>query len=427
MEAKSVSAFNDLNNLAIFRAENTGGANSNLEIFQKEYLLDKSLVEGGASAVTLAEEKLWSQPLSDVYIYGLKLSYKWQNLKKYLLGLTDQNWQVWTDWYEDRLNGMPLIKEIHIGKDPLNDLYGRTTLPDNNWVTPHEVNSKIVHVIEDYWRDNLSTQNPMADTFSIDENGTINSTTPSTGTSLRDSVLQRQWYDEMRLNVIETLEVSSNKLGYAEKPLNKLKDALPVNIRDAKIPLLWPRANDLRRILARYEQSEKDEIDHYRLDADVADNIRGIVELYNNLRISDPRLLACDTRAISPSDAVEKHKSLMAIQPMIMEIIAQCEVDPLATDSLERIAETGTNSEEIQLHNEIMGRLEIEQNTISAQNFIRSLLVWVRNNKKEAAAEFVVGVTLIEIVARYIPEILEFVSKIGGGLLLVTELLLKSL
>jgi len=133
----AVAAFSAADTVAI--AATLAGTN-----IYRAYSVDRDFIEAGGNAQALSEIPLW--PYSEM---PEVLHTKWQALKSYLLNL-NQDWDVWTDWYEDRLAGKPLIKSIEIG-DPENGHYRRATFPPKAYENPAEVNAKIKTVIEDYW------------------------------------------------------------------------------------------------------------------------------------------------------------------------------------------------------------------------------------------------------------------------------------
>jgi len=82
----------------------------------------------------------------------------WQSLKSQLLGL-NQNWRVWTDWYEDRLRGgVALIEAIEIG-NPENGDYGRVTFPKDWYTDPAKLNAALKDKIDKYWAGQSQSQN----------------------------------------------------------------------------------------------------------------------------------------------------------------------------------------------------------------------------------------------------------------------------
>ncbi|WP_167730257.1 hypothetical protein [Terasakiella sp. SH-1] len=106
----------------------------------EEIHLDIAAIETGATVEQLMERPLWGKMPDDVKEH-------WQELKQALLGL-DENWQVWTQWYEDRLisgpkpNGRPVYYPLE--KE-------RVLIPDEDWEKgPAHVNGLIARIEERY-------------------------------------------------------------------------------------------------------------------------------------------------------------------------------------------------------------------------------------------------------------------------------------
>jgi len=96
---------------------------------------DIKVLEGGHNAVKLAGNKLWPgrRPA--------EINKLWAAMKKYLLA-QDQDWEVWTNWYDARLAGKPTIKNLEIGRTKITDLF---------WDQgPAVVNAEIKRLIEEY-------------------------------------------------------------------------------------------------------------------------------------------------------------------------------------------------------------------------------------------------------------------------------------
>lgn len=72
-------------------------------------ICDANAIKDGCSLTDLSSRALWAQGLPSA------ISKQWNDLKAYLLSL-DENWEVWTEWYEDRLagsrSGRTLIMEL---------------------------------------------------------------------------------------------------------------------------------------------------------------------------------------------------------------------------------------------------------------------------------------------------------------------------
>ena len=125
-----------------------------------EYNLDHDFISSGKPAKDLAKIALWGNQTT---IYD-NLTQNWTDLKSYLLA-QDENWWVWTQWYEDRLRGntqqpftLPFVKDVEIGVDFEKGQYGRCTLPEKIYEDPSKANAAIAGIIEDYWERQKSVQ-----------------------------------------------------------------------------------------------------------------------------------------------------------------------------------------------------------------------------------------------------------------------------
>jgi hypothetical protein len=98
--------------------------------------LDATRVEEGAAASDIAGLSLWPQPQS---LPG-RLRFLWEGLHAELL-VAKQDWDVWTDWYEARLRGDPVMENLEIA---------RATIRDEIWNQgPAVVNAEIRRLIEE--------------------------------------------------------------------------------------------------------------------------------------------------------------------------------------------------------------------------------------------------------------------------------------
>jgi hypothetical protein len=105
---------------------------------------DASLIEDGKNptqrrscAVDLAGAAIWQ-----LYNIPASLSAAWAELKGVLLE-AQEGWEVWTDWYEDRL----------VGRSSLGEAFdiALATLPDDLWKRgPAAVNGRIKELIAEY-------------------------------------------------------------------------------------------------------------------------------------------------------------------------------------------------------------------------------------------------------------------------------------
>lgn len=113
---------------------------------------DTALLEQGHGTLTLGTSPLWHGAVPE------GIARPWKRLRALLLDL-DQNWQVWVDWYEDRLNGpagrapieqleldrvlVPKDEDWKLGAAHVNDIlakleakYRPTEIPDDDPTAP---------------------------------------------------------------------------------------------------------------------------------------------------------------------------------------------------------------------------------------------------------------------------------------------------
>ena len=367
---------------------------------------DMSFIEDGGTAQALSQQPLWNQANDDFDVarYGYKLNMPnelfsdWQNLKSYLIGL-NENWEVWSDWYEDRLRGgVPLIQTLEIS-DPENGDYGRATFPDVWYKDPAKLNAALKEKIDDYWaeQDQLLAQDTTAEIFDRNENGQIDIKTQQMGEGLYISSAQQEWYNSLREAVEEAL-AAGQQLGSVKKPLEKVQQALPEDMGQARVAKLWPRMNKIRRLLKKHEKATaSEEFSLDKIDEDVAIDLEGVVGTYNNLRIGDPHLIAADDNALSPQDTDELKSTADTINPIIIEAIEENIVTEKAAEVL---SETQENFSEIDVQNSVMGRAQLTQDGKTQKNFIRSLV----KNARDAGAFIAVGrgaIDLVKFIAKH--------------------------
>jgi hypothetical protein len=97
--------------------------------------IDATRLEEGVTASIIASSPLWPQPQS----LPDRLRFLWEGLQAELL-VAKQGWEVWTDWYEARLRGDPVMENLEIG---------RATISNEIWNRgPAQVNAEIKGLIE---------------------------------------------------------------------------------------------------------------------------------------------------------------------------------------------------------------------------------------------------------------------------------------
>lgn len=107
-------------------------------------LSDREHIEAGGSAASLAVKPLWhAEPVPK------ELASSWNRLRTQLLK-RDEGWDVWSDWYDARLQGSPANVDLEVA---------RVTLPENLWDQgPAAVNARIRELIDKHELKNIAAE-----------------------------------------------------------------------------------------------------------------------------------------------------------------------------------------------------------------------------------------------------------------------------
>lgn len=106
-----------------------------LELFFEALATDAKLLDQRVSTVVLANSQLWPRQIPG------QVNSNWGELRFTLLD-ADENWEVWINWYEERLSGETENPDVEIA---------RVRIDESIWKQePSEVNAYIRKVLEDH-------------------------------------------------------------------------------------------------------------------------------------------------------------------------------------------------------------------------------------------------------------------------------------
>lgn len=278
------------------------------------------------------------------------------------------------------------------------------------------MNPKLKEILERFEQpDTLPKQDPLGETFDLDEQGRITIASPHTGQHLNDSQEQQSWYRELREAVANLAAEGHNKLGPLARPVERLQQALPENIGEAVVPTLWSRINHLRMLLARHDAAKDDPDQSFdRLPVPVAASCQLTVNIFNNLALGDDGLRAAEQGAQGPQEEKVIEERMDLIQPVITDAIAQGITDESASEVLNEIGQ----------HKEIMGhgipdRLQRIQDDRTIGNFLSRAFRAVRDLNATAS--------LIEHLVKWMPKLIEYAALRWPHLQSAIHALLNSL
>ena len=270
----------------------------------------KPFLEVLANDARLLDQKLDAQLLSYVPLWPGQIPdwvrASWGELRRTLLN-ADENWEVWTTWYEERLAGNKM--------DEASDI-ARITIDDDIWrQEPRAVNAHIRELLEgrEIFHDALADEpeNPpeadaipqqtaVASQFSVNAEGRIDLLPDA---PLPDNA-QRQIYQEARHKALALSGLGHNQLAGMSEPVARFLAAAPDRIEDVSITRLWSRGNTLRHQLRAHDTAamSADPTDPAILSTSVAEMLRDLMETYTVFIAGDPSGRELDQVRMGPQE-----------------------------------------------------------------------------------------------------------------------------
>jgi hypothetical protein len=261
---------------------------------------DASLLNQGFSPVTLANSRLWPGAVP-VWVAN-----SWAELRAELLGL-NEDWDVWTDWYDGFLSGNFPNQEVQIGRVTIENAIwqqgpGLLNAHIKEIITEHEIfrSASEDHPEELPNADTIPRQTTAGSQFVINAEGQLDL---SLDAPLAD-VMQREIYQEVRHKALVLSALGHNQLAGMSEPVARFLAAAPDRIEDVSIARLWSRGNTLRRRLKAHDTAAAlaEPTDPAILSASVGEMLRDLVESYNVFIVGDPSGRELDQVRLGPQE-----------------------------------------------------------------------------------------------------------------------------
>jgi len=301
----------------------------------------------GASAAEIARLPLWSGGALPAW-----MAQRWGRLKSGLI-LTGIGWEVWAQWYEDRVVG-------NVRSDNHEFVY--VEVPEQFWRDgPARVNTWILKRLDELERletsrgeqpaesasvspeqsselpdvDAIPPQATAATQFTHSADGRVDlARDPPSHAPLVDAI-QHEHYEEVRHKALELAKLGHNQLGDLVVSVDRFLAAVPERLEDVSIGRLWSRGNTLRRRLKASDAASSDPTDPARLMPLATENLRDLVETYNIFIIGDPKGRELDQVRLGPQERDAAKSVLDAAAPIIGAILAsEGVVTPAAKEAL---------------------------------------------------------------------------------------------
>ncbi len=342
------------------------------DITLKALEADADLLGQRFSPVTIANSQLWPSRVPDW------VNENWDELKSALLA-SNEDWEVWTEWYDERLmgtlaNGSSEITRATIAKE----IWEQGPKPLNTHIKLAMLDRNIFqHATADETFDAPSVdfipqQFSNGSQFALDAEGRLDLVPdPPSHAPLADK-LQREMYEEVRHKAAALSSVGHNQLAELSDPIARFRSSLPDNISAASINRVWSRGNTLRRYLKAHEAvaTSSEPSEPARLSPVVAEKLRDLIDTYNVFIIGDPKGRELDHVRLGPQERNEAQTILGASLPIVQAVKSS---DGLATAAAIEILTEQTESATVAPIG-IDGDQAIEQSRKTSSNFVAEVL-----------------------------------------------------
>lgn len=311
--------------------------------FQKyaELSLDRIFVDNGGTAHDLADQKLIGtfDFTQDAY-YQIT----WKKLKAYLLSLNGQKWQVWTDWYEDRLNGEALIEEIEIGLE-FETNYGRVTFPYADYSHPSKINYKIKSVINNYWANQKPPPQKVASVRTVIRDGKIYLNTDAIDSDL-ELHLAQQNLGSLKEELIDFCSLVSEKDNYDYRPVNFIKTIISLISDELPDSRTLFRLIRKEAVLLKHEDAVQEQwpqflADHYSA---ICTELGQVLDQFPDRRVFQRQKLKAEIEKVEFSEFEEKFENVtdvMREQSVLIDSSVSDEIEAISNKEHEEEIDIG--------------------------------------------------------------------------------------
>lgn len=296
--------------------------------------VEKEFIDNGGTAALLCDGPIWLSSMPE------DMRTKWLSLKNSLLQI-GSDWDVWTDWYDDRLSGVPANGALEIAK--------YTEIAEDAWESgPRVVNPLIGELIERYKGtgsgkvdpDEISEpepQNAVATTF-ISGGGDLIDVDRAAGQDAllddEDATDRHREAGRLADDIISSFDPSEPGANAAKELIGDVegyRDVLGDTPRDARPSPVITRGEILRNWLK--SQSEKDDLsDLPPLSDRYLAKLRNLVAAHNLYAGLDPELARRDEAILGP----DARQNLVSPQEG-REVVADAVERGAATDAVGEI------------------------------------------------------------------------------------------
>ncbi|MEP3303034.1 MAG: hypothetical protein ABJO05_13795 [Roseibium sp.] len=227
-------------------------------------LSDQLHIKAGRSVASLAGTPLWHDQGTPH-----EIARSWNRLREALLA-RDEGWDVWTDWYDDRLQGRPANPDLEVA---------RVTLPEELWEEgPAAVNARIRELIEEYEPPEEPKGEPgqRADV----QDGVLVLTGKLPKADERSDELQRSLHELVRKKARDlhaSLTPLQNQYPELDKVVTAYLKSVDVPLVQLEVPNVWSEGNDLDGLAEAYSKQDIDRTLSEPLEPEIAGKLASLL------------------------------------------------------------------------------------------------------------------------------------------------------
>ncbi|WP_419797192.1 MAG: hypothetical protein ACNI26_12745 [Terasakiella sp.] len=219
----------------------------------QEISQDISFLEEGRTVDALMERPLFLGEM------GSELKKRWQSMKEALLSL-NENWQVWTNWYEDRLVGGPRPN----GRLVIEALEReRVLIPDEDWKKgAAHVNALIAEMEKRYWVPEPPVQRLAEIMLQVGDDDKVHIL--SYPLTARDAAQDKRWHDacdglrDALEDFVHNVPEGNNRV--LDRAIRRYQAALSSHFENLNVIKLGQTGNRLSELLQRAKDELMDDV-----------------------------------------------------------------------------------------------------------------------------------------------------------------------
>jgi hypothetical protein len=269
-------------------------------------------------AQALMNRPLWPSDMPEI------ISENWGRLKSQLLG-ANQDWDIWVDWYENRLTGGPIA--FSLLPIPYDEITLEIATETNEFwerdpaIINADIKARLLAAVEE-----PDLIDPTAQAFGVNAAKKIDYAEIVDVDKIPDDQGSFDRYDALKHSV-KRLQALGRNHYYEDlaQEINELFDILSERVTDLRVHAFWPRFKRLPLAMERHKlagpvEMRNQDYAEYRLGEIAFQELKDMLENGYEFINSVPALKAKELQSSSPADKLKTLSSLSDVQAFILEM-----------------------------------------------------------------------------------------------------------